>query len=227
MSTRARQVIALAVLAAVALSRIAAMGATPGAEPEAFPQEVAVAVAPAPNIYGDKPDVRVYQLISSMNTMWQQAFAAAGDEYEAPRIEPRDGQAASDCGITSVDWAGVYCPDGERIVIDVADHLVRKAMVGDATSDDLLGYVLAHEVGHHVQSARGMGAPGSQQDIMQAELHAQCLAGVWGRAAGRQLPPVASYAADADHGTVEQQRWWLERGHATGRPAASDAAFDA
>jgi uncharacterized protein len=226
-SIRARQIIAVVFLGVVALSRVMAMGAMPGDDPEPFPQEVAVAVAPAPNIYGDKPDVRIYQLISSMNTMWQQAFAAAGDEYEPPRIEPRNGQAGSDCGITSTDWAGVYCPDGERIVIDVADHLVRKAMVGDSTSDDLLGYVLAHEVGHHVQDVRGMGAPKSQGDIMQAELHAQCLAGVWGRAAGRPLPPVASYAADGDHGSVEQQRYWLERGHTTGRPAACDGAFAA
>ena len=224
MSTRTRQITLFAVLAIVLIVR-ASLGQGSREAPEPFGQDVTVAVAAAPNIYANEPDIRVHQLIDSMNDMWARAFAAAGDDYEEPRIEPRTAEAASKCGTQVAGWAGVYCPYGKRIVIDVADHRVRRAAVGDEGSDLLLGYVLAHEVGHHVQHERELGPPGSQEAIVRGELHAQCLAGVWGRAAGRPLPPVASYAADGDHGTVEQQRHWLELGHASGRPAACDPVW--
>ena len=47
-------------------------------KPDAWPGDLVVTVAAAPNIYADKPDVRVYQLLDSMNGMWARAFAAAG-----------------------------------------------------------------------------------------------------------------------------------------------------
>lgn len=224
MSTRARQIAAVAVLAIVLLARVSlSQGTRPAPEP--FGEDVTVVVAAAPNIYANEPDIRVHHLIDSMNDMWARAFAAAGDAYEEPRIEPRSAQAGSKCGTTVGGWAGVYCPYGKRIVIDVADHLVRRTMMGDDGSDLLLGYVLAHEVGHHVQHERGLRPPRSQADVVRAELHAQCLAGVWGRAAGRAVPDPGTYAADADHGSVEQQRHWLELGHASGRPAACDPVW--
>ena len=228
MSPRARLVFLLGLLAFV----VAAKAAQPGpffslsADPEPFPATFVASAPATPNVHRERPDVRVLQLLSSMNTMWEQAFAAAGADYDPPGIESR-GQSKRGCGGTvETDWAGVYCSSGQRIVIDLEDHIVVRAAVGDDGADDLLGYVLAHEVGHHVQHLRGLRQRETQEQIVRAELHAECLSGVWGRAAGRRPPAAWTYTTDADHGTAEQQRSWLERGYARGRPADCDAIWD-
>ena len=227
MSVRARQILVLGLLLVVFAISATRSGSVLLARtsPEPFAADVTVAVADAPNIYGDRPEIRVSQLVGSMDAMWQRAFASAGDDYEQPRIESRSGAARTDCGTEHDGWAGVYCAEDKQIVIDIDDHLVRRAYGGDEPSDLLLGYVLAHEIGHHVQAERGLAAQRTQEDVVRAELHAQCLAGVWGRAAGKPVPPVGTYVADADHGSVQDQRRWLEHGHADGRPAACDAVF--
>ena len=227
MSVRARQLILLGALGLALIFKATQPGAlfSFAGGPDPFPGEFVATAPPAPNVYADRPDVRVLQLLSSMNGMWDAAFRAADASYAPPRIETR-AQTREGCGgEAEADWAGVYCARGRRIVIDLDDHLVRRAAVGDGRSDDLLGYVLAHEVGHHVQYLRGATSRIKQEDVVRAELHAECLAGVWGRAAGRQAPPGWSYAGDADHGTALQQQRWLETGYARGRPADCDAVW--
>ena len=127
------------------------------------------------------------------------------------------------------EWAGIYCPRDRQIVIDLTDHLVVRAAAGDDLADDALGYVLAHEVGHHVQYTREiLVRQQTQEDQVRIELYADCMSGVWGRAAGRRAPPAWSYATtDVEHGTGAQQREWTERGYARGRPADCDAIWDA
>lgn len=196
------------------------------ADPEPFPTAYAAAAPATPNAYRDKPSVRVLQLLNSMNVMWEGAFDAAGADYRPPSIESR-GQSERGCGGTvETDWAGVYCATGERIVIDMEDHLVVRAAVGDEESDDLLGYILAHEVGHHVQHERGLYSRETQAATVRAELHAECLSGVWGRAAGRKPAPHWSFSSDADHGSADQQRRWFARGYRRGRPADCDTIWD-
>ena len=226
MSTPVRQAALLAILAIVLIVRVQQPGpllAFGGGEPEAFPREVRAQAVHPPNVYADRPEVRVLQLIDSMNAMWAKVFADAGATYTKPRIATRTG-AADECGAGVEGWAGIYCRDAQSIVIDLEDHLVGRAAVGDAGADLLLGYVLAHEVGHHVQALRGFG--GRRDDVLRAELQAQCLAGVWARAAGREVRPIWSYGVDADHGTLDQQRLWLERGHAAARPADCNGVWD-
>jgi predicted metalloprotease len=228
-TARARQLLAFAVLGVLLVVKAQQPGPmlAVGATAKGFPDDVAVTASPVPNIYADKPELRVLQLLSSMNVMWDRAFAAAGADYERPRVEARTTPTTSGCGATVDAWAGIYCSRGKQIVIDISDQLVLRAATGEDVSDDLLGYVLAHEVGHHVQALRGRARGGSAEEVLRAELHAQCLAGVWGRAAGRALPPAWSYGVDAEHGTVAQQQRWLGRGHARGRPADCDAAWSA
>jgi predicted metalloprotease len=228
-STHVRQIAALVLLGFVLIVRAQMPGPmfALGASAKSWPQDVSVSASPVPNIYADKPELRVLQLLSSMDVMWRQAFARAGDHYERPHVESRRTHPSSGCGSDREGWAGIYCSRGQRIVIDVSDQLVLRAAAGDDLSDDMLGYVLAHEVGHHVQALRGRAVPGSVVDVRRSELHAQCMAGVWGRAAGRRLPPAWSYGVDAEHGSAAQQRYWLERGHARGRPADCDAVWKA
>jgi len=226
MSVPVRQALALLVLAVALIARVQQPGPfLPGGDPEPFPETVDAQAGPTPNVHAGRPEVRVYQLLDSMNAMWSRAFEAAGDEYERPTMESRDAEHG--CGsLPGGNWAGRYCRTGERIVIDFRDHTVARAAVGDDGADDRLGYVLAHEVGHHVQHLRGLDGRETQEEIVRAELHAECLAGVWGRAAGRRPPPGWTYQGDGDHGTAIQQQQWLERGHARGRPADCDAVWD-
>jgi predicted metalloprotease len=224
-SAPVRQAALLAILLVVVIVRAQQPGPMLafGGDPDGFPRSVVAKASPTPNVYADRPEVRVLQLIDSMNAMWATAFADAGATYEKPRIRTRAREAGEGCGGKVGGWAGIYCRDDESITIDLGDHLVGRAAVGDDGADLLLGYVLAHEVGHHVQSLRGFGA--SVDDILPAELHAQCLAGVWAKAAGRPVRPPWSYGVDADHGTLGQQRFWLERGYASGRPADCDGVW--
>ena len=229
MSARARQVLLLGALLAAVVAKAQQPGPlfALGASPKAFPAELTVGPAPAPSadVYSDRPDIRVLQLLDSMNGLWERTFAAAGDEYERPTVETRGGERGEGCGSDVGGWAGIYCSRSRRIVIDVGDHEVHRALMGAGGTDDRLGYVLAHELGHHVQTLRNGLLRDTPEAVLRSELQAECLAGVWGRAAGRPLPPVWTYSSDADHGTAEQQRRWLELGHATGRPAACDAVW--
>lgn len=189
--------------------------------PEAEPPRAFVAFAPsitatAPRLpqYAAGAEARIVQQLASVDAMWAAAFAAAGDEYERPVL----AAAKDGCG-AEPGWAGIYCGEG-TIIIDVAAHVNRHAGAGQALADTVLGYVVAHEVGHHVQMLRG--AP----DItLRRELHADCLAGVWGKAAGLPLPPMWTYGEDADHGTAAQRVRWLNEGYRSARPADCDTIW--
>ena len=143
--------------------------------------------------------------------MWAAAFERVGASYEQPILTDDTG-----CGGPTAGWAGLYC-DG-KIVIDVSGHTQRHAAVGAGVEDLVLGYVVAHEVGHHVQSLRG--APPTE--ILTRELHADCLAGVWGKASGAPLPPTWLYGEDAEHGTAAQRIHWLNEGYRSARPSDCD-----
>jgi predicted metalloprotease len=220
MSVRARQAVAVICLAValVVELRLQAGSALPS-QPDPFHADVTVTAQPVPDIYADRPDVRVLQLLDSMNASWKAAFAAAGDPYAPPIVETRTRRAAEGCGAEQEGWAGYYCSAGTRIVIDLGHQDVGRAMLGDDQADDLLAHVLAHEVGHHVQALRGHLRKKTPAATRRVELHAQCLAGVYGAASGRPLPPVWSYAEDAEHGTVAEQQHWVGVGHARARPA--------
>ena len=227
---RARQVLVLAVLTVAIVARLAQSGAMSafGGAPKAWPAEVAVSAPPPVNIYGDRPDLRILQLVDSMNAMWTRAFTQAGDEFEPPKVDTSVGAPAEGCGSEATGWAGIYCHGDAKIVVDTGSESVRKAVLGEQGADAMLGYVLAHEIGHHVQVERNQVRAidlSGQEAVLRAELHAECLAGLWGRAAGLAPPPDWTYAPDADHGSVEQQRRWLLTGHTSGRPAACDRVF--
>ncbi len=187
---------------------------------EPFPA-AAVASAPALPQYAGSSWTRVQQQVASVDAMWEPLFAAAGDRYEKPNLV-QAGQDGCDAPPAAGLWAGLYCHRTRNIVIDLDSHGQRFARTGGYVADVVLGYIVAHEVGHHVQMLRG--AP-MTSDGPRHELHADCLAGVWGKAAGLPLPPTWKYASDAAHGTSGQRMRWLSRGHMHGRPADCDAIF--
>jgi len=166
----------------------------------------------------ERPASSLDQQFASLNAMWSKAFADSGARYRPPKLALRRGD---ECVSSGAAWAGTYCPTSEEIVLDLDAHAGRYAAVGAGVSELVLGYILAHEVGHHVQHLRG--APKADP---QHELQAECLAGVWGKAAGLQLPPTWAYGEDAVHGTAYEQIQWLNVGYRSGRPADCDAIWD-
>lgn len=164
---------------------------------------------------------RMGQQLASVDAMWRPLFAAAGERYESPHLV-QVGEDGCDAPPAAGAWAGIYCTGTRNIVVDPDGHALRQAHTGGYVADVVLAYIVAHEVGHHVQVLRG--APMTSANPRH-ELHADCLAGVWGKAAGLPLPPTWKYAADAEHGTSGQRMRWLSRGHLHGRPADCDAIF--
>ena len=210
-----------AVLVVVALAQRSARAPSPPTKVAAFPGAVR-ATAPKLPQYADGPQTRVRQQLASVDAMWAAAFAAAGDRYERPRLVAHGERG---CGAGSSAWAGLYCPPTRSIVIDLDGHARRHAVVGGGLSDLVLGYVVAHEAGHHVQTLRGAPEPRSLDGALRRELHADCLAGVWGKAAGLQLPPTWAYGEDPEHGTAAQRIRWLNDGYRRAARADCDTIW--
>jgi uncharacterized protein len=215
-SLRFRQALPLVALAVMLCAgMLRAQGPRQPPDPPIFKPfpEAVVAQAPALPQYAANAQVRIEQQFASANAMWTKVFSAADATYEPPVL----ASAKEGCGVQG-GWAGIYC-DG-TIVIDVVGHVDRHRIVGTALEDNVLGYIVAHEVGHHVQSLQNVW-----DEPLRRELHAQCLAGVWGKAAGQPLPPMWAYAEDLDHGTVAQQVRWLNVGYRSARPSDCDTIW--
>ena len=145
-------------------------------------------------------------------------FARVGDRYEPAEVVLASSSLGEPCEPPG-DWAGLYCIEERTIYLDT--QLSRRDWP----------YVLAHEVGHHVQELRGvLGAtrddyvwhPRSSQDLaLRQELQAEGFAGVWAYAVA--APPISTWSGDTDiDATGAAHARWFARGRRTGRPARCD-----
>jgi uncharacterized protein len=227
--------ISLAVIAVLWIAaRLAgpAGGAAPAAAPEPrtgvpapWPAHVTLGGAPAPPAVGLPLADNVRARFAGMNTMWAAAFAQVGARYPVPRLDVGLDEVRHLCGPAPSAWAGLYCSDRGQILIDLAGPVEAQTAGLTAHADQGIAYVVAHEVSHHVQHLRAGGARPAPGHIVRWELQAECLAGVWGRAAGLMPPPPWTYHGDSTHGSAEEQRHWTERGYASGRPATCDGVW--
>lgn len=134
---------------------------------------------------------------------WGEIFRQAGQTYREPRLELFSGYVRTACGTASSAVGPFYCPGNEQVYIDL-DFYEQMRRQLDAPGDFAQAYVIAHEVGHHVQTLTGTSqqvnaagqrvgeAERNRLSVMQ-ELQADCYAGVW-----------------AHHGQERNQ--WLEEG---------------
>jgi predicted metalloprotease len=143
----------------------------------------------------------VAKVLGSTETTWNRLFAESNARYRPPTLVLYDGQVRSACGMGQAAMGPFYCPGDEKLYIDLSfyrDLQTRFRAPGDFAQ----AYVIAHEVGHHVQKLTGSmrrleEARGrvSQSDFnglsVRMELQADCYAGVWGHHAGlmNQLDP--------------------------------------
>ena len=110
---------------------------------------------------------------------WGAIFSRSGQTYPAPTIVLFSDAVDSACGYSSAAVGPFYCPRDRKVYIDLSFY--RELDKLGAPGDFAQAYVLAHEVGHHVQNLAG--ALSSRGDSVRQELQADCLAGVWGHSA--------------------------------------------
>ena len=122
--------------------------------------------------------------------MWDEQFRKIGKEYRKPRLVIFAQETDTGCGTANSAVGPFYCPEDQTVYIDPAffDELQQK--LGGSSADFSQAYVIAHEVGHHVQSLLGYGAIIDEKRrtlsktefnrwSVRLELQADYLAGVW------------------------------------------------
>ena len=141
----------------------------------------------------------VSKVLGSTEDVWTRIFKQSGSEYRPPTLVLYDGQVRSACGMGQSAMGPFYCPNDEKLYVDLAFYRDLQTRF-HAPGDFAQAYVIAHEVGHHVQKLTGTfrrmeAARGNVQGAggvsVRMELQADCYAGVWGHHAGtmNQLQP--------------------------------------
>lgn len=129
------------------------------------------------------------KVLASTEDVWTEEFKKMGKTYEAPTLVFFNGSVQSDCGGASASTGPFYCSADQCVYIDLSFFTSMKSSLG-ADGDFAYAYVIAHEVGHHVQyllgnlgKAHAQMAKLSQSEAnkvsVQIELQADCFAGVW------------------------------------------------
>ena len=133
-------------------------------------------------------------VLADTEDIWAREFARIGREYREPTLVIYRGQYPTGCGMGDARMGPFYCPADENIYIDLGfyDDLAQQF---DAPGDFAQAYVVAHEVGHHVQNLLGIsgkvaamrGKPDYNQYSVRLELQADFLAGLWAKQNQRYL----------------------------------------
>jgi hypothetical protein len=148
-----------------------------------------------PNAPRDEASKFVAVVLADTEDAWHAIFRQMGREYEEPKLVLFSGQTRSGCGFASTASGPFYCPEDRRVYIDLNFYRILRDRLG-AGGDFAQAYVIAHEVGHHVQNLLGISnkVEAARGRVSQAEynklsvrleLQADFLAGVWARYADR------------------------------------------
>ena len=143
----------------------------------------------------DEASKFVAVVLADTEDAWHDIFRQMGREYEDPKLVLFTDQTASGCGFASGASGPFYCPEDRRVYIDLGFYRLLQERLG-AGGDFAQAYVIAHEVGHHVQNLLGITdrVQAARRRVSQAEynhlsvrleLQADFLAGVWARYADR------------------------------------------
>ena len=152
------------------------------------PAQVQQGPAPRPP-QGDQKAIMVSRVLASTEDTWSQVFREAGKTYQPPKLDLYTRSLPTACGTGQAAMGPFYCPVDRKVYIDLAFFQLMKDRF-HATGDFAQAYVVAHEVGHHVQTLLGitdqMDARRARASKAQAnalsvrlELQADCFAGVW------------------------------------------------
>jgi uncharacterized protein len=168
---------------------------------------------PAPQVQQQAPAHRppaddrsakfVSVVLANTEDVWTKVFQAAGATYHPPKLDLFRGAIRTGCGAGQSAMGPFYCPADQKVYIDLSFYDTLRTQLG-APGEFAQAYVIAHEVGHHVQDELGitrkvdamrsrMSQAGQNALSVRVELQADCFAGVW-----------AHYSEDSKH--------WLDPG---------------
>jgi len=193
----------------------------------------------------------VAAVLGDTEDTWSKIFTNMGKRYEIPTLVLFSRQTSSACGYASAAMGPFYCPNDRKVYIDLAffDQLQTQF---HAPGDFAEAYVIAHEIGHHVQNQLGLLQPGdlgsgATSRSVRTELQADCFAGIWAKNAGNEgilevgdideaLNAASQIGDDTlekrtqgravpdsfTHGTSAQRSRWFKRGYDMGTIQACD-----
>jgi uncharacterized protein len=158
-------------------------GGDPQAVTQTGPAESGTAAANDPQV-----DF-VRAVLGETEDVWGAYFSNLGKTYVRPKLVLFSGQVSSACGFASAASGPFYCPGDQRVYLDLS-FFRQLATQFAAPGDFARAYVIAHEVGHHVQNLLGItdtaaqaeeraGRVGANRVSVKIELQADCFAGVW------------------------------------------------
>ncbi len=151
---------------------------------------------PSTNAADDELAAFVSVVVRETEDMWGKVFADSNMTYEEPPVVLFSGQTRSACGTADASTGPFYCPGDNSVYIDLSFYEQLRAQFG-APGDFAQAYVIAHEIGHHVQNLTGvlpefnqararLSTEEANQWSIRVELQADCYAGVWAAYAGQE-----------------------------------------
>lgn len=137
----------------------------------------------------DQQAAFVKTVLAETEDVWNQIFARQGEDYAEPTLVLFSGSTQSGCGFASAASGPFYCPGDRKVYIDLSFYDQLQSRFG-APGDFAMAYVVAHEVGHHIQTLMGtsnkmarlrqqVGKEEYNKYSVMMELQADFLAGVW------------------------------------------------
>ena len=163
--------------------------ASVGSEPSAH-------VSPAERPAAENEQARfISMVLADTEQTWGEIFRAGGERYVEPKLVLFTGATRTACGVGQAAMGPFYCPGDQKVYIDLSFYDELRTRF-HAPGDFAQAYVIAHEIGHHVQNLLGISdkvqaarqraseAEGNQLSV-RLELQADCLAGVWANHADR------------------------------------------
>ena len=168
-----------------------------GVDPSVVLNQTAVAPSrveqsrPAAVPANDAESKFVRHVLAETEDTWQQIFRQNGKAYTEPTLVLFTGATRTACGVGQAAMGPFYCPADQKVYIDLAFYQELKSRF-NAPGDFAQAYVIAHEVGHHVQNLLGIsekvqaarqraGERQANELSVRLELQADCLAGVWAK----------------------------------------------
>jgi uncharacterized protein len=154
-------------------------------------EQVSTQPPPSAPVPGNDPQREfVSVVLGSTEDTWTRIFSDSGRQYRAPTLVLFSDAVESACGLNSAAVGPFYCPPDQKVYLDLSFFRELDQRFG-APGDFAQAYVIAHEVGHHVQNLLGIsgqldrmrrraGEAEANELSVRLELQADCFAGVWG-----------------------------------------------